>query len=273
MNNSILNERYYAHFNLEYNPFIKNNSNKYCHISKDINKLYFKLDYLLKVKGICVITGAPGKGKTTALRNYFKDYNKSLYKLIYISMTTLTTIDFYNSLITEFGYEPKTKKSQNYKLLQQIIMDYESKKITPIIIIDEANYVSSSTLNDLKMIFNFNMDSKDNYILILCGLPVLISNLSTSNQEPLRQRIITSFEFEDLQDDEVQNYIYSKLEKASGPTNIFDDAVIQTIKNASNGSPRIIDRIMDYALLIADRQNSTRITKDIIQKAISQSSL
>jgi len=273
MNNSILNERYYSRFNLEYNPFIKNNSDKYCHISKDINELYYKLDYLLKVKGIGVITGSPGKGKTTALRNYFKDYNKSIYKLIYISMTTLTTMDFYHYLILEFGYEPKGKKSYNYRLLQQIINEYENKKITPIIIIDEANYMSSSTLNDLKMIFNFNMDSEDKYILILCGLPVLISNLSTANQEPLRQRIITSYEFDGICNEEVQNYIYAKLEKASGPTNIFDDGVIQAIKNASNGSPRVIDRIMDYALLIADKQNSSRITTDIIQKAIDQTYL
>jgi len=273
MNNTNLNERYYSRFNLEYNPFIKNNSNLYTYQSKDINELYYKLDYLLKVKGIGVITGSPGKGKTTALRNYFNDYNKSLYKVVYISMTTLTTREFYNHLITEFGYEPAYKKNQNYKILQQIIRDYENKKITPIIIIDEANYMSSSILNDLKMIFNFNMDSEDKYVLILCGLPVLLSNLSTSNQEPLRQRIITSFEFDGIYDGEVQNYIYSKLEKASGPTNIFADGVIQAIKNASNGSPRIIDRIMDYALLIADKHNSSTITLDVIQKAIEQTSL
>ena len=117
------------------------------------------------------------------------------------------------------------------------------------------------------------MDSIDNYILILSGLPVLISNLSSAIHEPLRQRIITSFNFENLSKDEVQSYIYGKIEKAGGANNIFDSGVIQAIANYSNGTPRIIDRIMDYAILIADKLNSSIITINIIQKAIEQVSI
>ena len=123
------------------------------------------------------------------------------------------------------------------------------------------------------MLFNFEMDSIDNYVLILAGLPTLVSNLSSASQEPLRQRIITSFSFETLSGDEAKAYIFGKHEKASGATNIFDEGVMQSIINCSNGVPRVIDRIMDYALLIADKMNSTIITKTIIQKAIEQASL
>ena len=120
------------------------------------------------------------------------------------------------------------------------------------------------------MIFNFEMDSRDNYILILSGLPVLLSNLSIASQEPLKQRIIASYTFDSLSKDEVKLYIEGKIEKAGGSANIFEDGVIQTITNYSNGIPRVIDRVMDYALLIADNKNSSFINKDIIQKAIEQ---
>ena len=66
---------------------------------------------------------------------------------------------------------------------------------------------------------------------------------------------------------------YSKLEKAGGSTNIFDEGVIKAICNSSSNTPRVIDRTMDYALLIADKLNSTIITKEIIQKAIEQTIL
>ena len=159
------------------------------------------------------------------------------------------------------------------KLFQEIIKEYSNnKKITPIIVIDEANYLSRTLLNDLKMLFNFEMDSIDNYVLILAKLPTLVSNLSSASQT-LRQEIITSFSFETLSGDEAKAYIFGKLEKASGATNIFDEGVMQSIINCSNGVPRVIDRIMDYALLIADKMNSTIITKTIIQKAIEQASL
>ena len=123
------------------------------------------------------------------------------------------------------------------------------------------------------MILNFNMDSFDNYILILMGLPVLVSNLQGAAHEPFRQRIITSYNFEGLTNDETREYIYSKLEKAGGSTNIFDEGFIKAICNSSSNTPRVIDRTMDYALLIADKLNSTIITKEIIQKAIEQTIL
>ena len=268
-----LNDRYYARFGLEYNPFIKNNSSYFFFESKDAEEVKYKLDYLFKVKGIGIITGNPGLGKTTNLRNYINNLNKSLYKVVYLSMTTLTDIEFYKQAIIQFGYEPKHRKHDNYNQLQEIIKEYNNKKITPVIVIDEANYLSNKILNDLKMIFNFEMDSIDNYILILSGLPVLISNLSSAIHEPLRQRIITSFNFENLSKDEVQSYIYGKIEKAGGANNIFDSGVIQAIANYSNGTPRIIDRIMDYAILIADKLNYSIITINIIQKAIEQVSI
>jgi len=265
-----LNDRYYSRFNLEYNPFIKNNCEKFYFESSDVKEVKYKLDYLFKIKGIGIITGGPGSGKTTAIRNYINNLNKALFKTVYISMTTLTDNDFYRSMVSAFGHEPKFRKCDNYDLLQQIISGYQTKKITPVIVIDEANYLSRTILNDLKMIFNFEMDSKDNYILILSGLPVLISNLSIASQEPLKQRIIASYTFDSLSKDEVKLYIEGKIEKAGGSANIFEDGVIQTITNYSNGIPRVIDRVMDYALLIADNKNSSFINKDIMQKAIEQ---
>ena len=269
----LLNENYHASFGLEYNPFIKNNCDRFIFDSSDLKEVNYKLDYLFRTKGIGIITGNPGSGKTTSLRNYVKKLNKALYKVIYISMTTITDIEFYKTLISSFGYESKYRKCDNYALFQQIIKDYVNKKITPVIIIDEANYMSRSMLNDLKMLFNFNMDSCDNYVLILAGLPVLISNISMAAQEPLRQRIITSCQFDTLSNDEVVSYIFGKLEKAGGSTNIFNDGVMQAIINYSNGIPRKIDRVMVYALLVANNLKSTVITKDIIQKAIEQTTI
>ena len=268
-----LNERYYSRFGLEYNPFIKNNSTKHYYESSDLKEAKYKLDYLFKTKGIGVITGNPGMGKTTTIRKYLNELNRALYKPIYICMTTLNDNDFYRQLIKELGYEPKFRKCDNFRLVQQIIKEYENKKITPVIVVDEANYLSRTILNDLKMILNFNMDSFDNYILILMGLPVLVSNLQGAAHEPFRQRIITSYNFEGLTNDETREYIYSKLEKAGGSTNIFDEGVIKAICNSSSNTPRVIDRTMDYALLIADKLNSSIITKEVIQKAIEQTIL
>ena len=95
-----LNERYYARFGLEYNPFIKNNSTKHYYESSDLKEAKYKLDYLFKTKGIGVITGNPGMGKTTTIRKYLSELNRALYKPIYICMTTLNDNDSYIKILT-----------------------------------------------------------------------------------------------------------------------------------------------------------------------------
>ena len=74
----LLNENYHAFFGLEYNPFIKNNCDRFIFDSSDLKEVNYKLDYLFRTKGIGIITGNPGSGKTTSLRNYVKKLNTVL---------------------------------------------------------------------------------------------------------------------------------------------------------------------------------------------------
>lgn len=268
------NNRFFSFFGLKYNPFEKNNSDLYRFDSTDVKELNIRLDHLISIKGIGLITGRPGLGKTSAVRNYVSKLNKSLFKIIYIPHTTLTEMDLLYLIVREFGYEPSTRKSTNIKTIQQAIIDYsDSKKMTHIIIFDEANYLSSSFLNNLKMILNFKMDSYDKFVVILMGLPVIISTLSNAAHEPLRQRIVMSYEFEGFSNSDIHNYITGKLETAGGNPNIFEDGAIQLICNYSQNTPRIVDNIMSYSLLIASQLKSNIITKDIINNAISQFSI
>ena len=84
---------YLRRFGIEFNPFLK---------SKDIKielseykQLLFRLKHLEEIKGIGIITGEPGLGKTTAVRYWCNTLNKSLYKMIYIPHSTLTVMEFY----------------------------------------------------------------------------------------------------------------------------------------------------------------------------------
>ncbi len=268
------NHRFYSFFGLKHNPFEKNNSDLFRFDSSDVKELNIRLDHLLSNKGIGLITGRPGLGKTSSLRNYVSKLNKALFKVVYIPHTSLTDMDLIYHIVREFGYEPKGRKSSNIKLIQQAIIDYsESKKMTPIIIFDEANYLSSAFLNDLKMILNFKMDSCDKFVVILMGLPVITSTLSNAMHEPLRQRIVMSYEFEGFSNSDTHNYITGKIEAAGGNPLMFEEGAIQLICNYSQNTPRIIDLIMSYSLLIASQLKSNTITKDIINNAISQFSI
>ena len=260
---------YYARFGLEFNPFIKNTKDIVLD-TLDYRELKIRLDYLLSNKGFGVITGGPGRGKTTAVRNYLKNINASLYSVTYTCLSTLTVNEFYKQLAREMGLLEACRKIDNFQNIQNEINRLATeKRITPIIIIDEANYVSNGILNDLKMLFNFDMDSRDKAIVLLVGLPQLNNTLRLSANEPLRQRITMNYNIDSLPKEETITYIKGKLNGAKCSMDIFNANALEAIANASNGIPRVTNKICNNALLIAASKGLDYVDADIIMAAVN----
>ncbi len=264
---------YYTRYGLEFNPFIKN-SKEILVDTFEYRETIFRLDYLAKTKGFGVLTGSPGKGKTTTIRSWVSGLNNSLFKTVYTCLSTLTANDFYKNLVSELGAEPSCKKHINFKIIQDEINKLAiEKRKTPVIIIDEANYINNAILNDLKILFNFNMDSRDRAVILLAGLPKLNANLGLTVHEPLRQRIVMNYNLEGITKEEGHCYISEKLKGAGCNQTIFEDAAIEAILNAADGTPRMINKYCNQAMLIGDTQKANLITTDIVMQAINDCEL
>ena len=184
---------YTIRYGLEFNPFLKNS--KEIFVSTDESKeVLFRLDYLAKTKGFGLLTGSPGRRKATAIRKWVQTLNNSQYKVVYTCFSTFSPNDFYRNLATELGAQAHYRKPDNFRVIQEELtrLSVEKRK-TPVIIIDEANYISSAILNDFKLLFNFEMDSRDRAVVLLSGLPSLNATLRLSVHEPFRQRIIMNY--------------------------------------------------------------------------------
>lgn len=264
---------YFTRYGLEFNPFIKNSKEILVSFS-EYKETLFRLDYLAKTKGFGLLTGSAGRGKTTAIRSWTSSLNPSLYKVIYSSLSTLTPNDFYRNLVKELGCEPAYKKPDNFRIIQEEItrLSIEKRK-TPVFIIDEANYINNSILNDLKILFNFEMDSKDRAAILLAGLPKLNSTLQLQIHEPLKQRIIMNYNLEGLSKDEGRTYILEKLKGAGCNQTIFEEAAIEAILNAADGTPRLINKYCNAGMLLGDAGKADLITTDIIMQALNDCEL
>lgn len=259
-----------ARFGLKENPFTKNKRNNIVIETSELREVLTRLDYLKNCQGFGVITGEPGKGKTSAVRKWTEGLNPSLYKVVYISISTLTTNDFYRRLAEELNCEPMHRKADNYRNIQEAVTRYSvEKRITPVIILDEANYISNEILNDLKMIFNFDMDSRERAIILLVGLPSLNNKLNLNAHEPLKQRLVMNYHMESLNQEESKIYIKEKLKSAGCHEDIFDSTALQAVISSANGVPRIVDKLCNRCLIIADSSGKDRITEETIMKALS----
>ena len=262
-----------ARYGLEFNPFLKN-SKEILFTGKEFRESTFRLEYLAGTKGFCLLTGEPGRGKTTVVRNWIKDLNPSLFKPVYTSLSTLTVNDFYRNLASSLGAQAAYRKTDNFHSIQAEITRLAlDKKKTPVIVIDEANYISNAVLNDLKILFNFEMDSRDRAVILLVGLPQLNHTLQLAIHEPLRQRIVMNYNLEGYSKAEGRQYIEQKLKGAGCTQPVFEDAAIEAVLNEADGTARMISKLCNASMVIGHSKEQNLINADTVMQAVNDCTL
>ena len=191
--------------------------------------------------------------------------------MIYTSLSTITVTEFYRNLAEQLGATPTYRKCENFQLIQQEINRLAlEKRQTPVIILDEANYINTKILNDLKIIFNFEMDSRDRAIVLLAGLPSLNNTLRLAVHEPLRQRLVMNYDVEGMSKEEGRTYISEKLRGAGCTQKVFEENAVEAILNSSNSTPRIINKICNSCMIIGNSLSLNMINADTVMKAINE---
>ena len=265
---------YLSYYGLEFNPFDKDIETKYAYETADFKILKNRLEFVKDNKTIALITGNPGMGKTFAIRNFLNELNGNLYKIIYICMSTVTTYEFYKQLCYELGIEPPYKKIDMFREIQERILNLsKDKRINIIIVLDEAQYLKTGILNDLKILLNFDMDSKNYVSLILVGQPVLNSILRRNIYDALNQRITVSYNMIGITKQELKDYIDSRIKLAHGNNGIFNEQAVEAIYNACNGSIRVANNIITKSLIIGKSKQSQIIDSDLIIEAVNELTL
>ena len=266
---------YNSQYALAYNPFDKQQlPEKDCFRSKDFREMTARLDYLKDTRGIGLFTASPGMGKTYALRCFAKSLNPNLYHMEYICLSTVSVAEFYKQLCFILGVPAKGGKPGMFKAIQeQVFYLYHEKRQPLFLAIDEAQYLSTGVLNDIKMLMNYGYDAVNCFTLILCGESHLNGTLRRPVHEALRQRITVHYNYQGLSDEEAVSYIIHKLECAGAARTVIDEAAMRAVAGHSHGNPRLIDNIMNDAVTIGAQANKTTIDTEVILAAVNNQNL
>lgn len=257
-------------YGLKYNPFSKGAED--CVLETiDYKEMKGRLEYLCETKGIGVFTGHPGVGKTFNLRMFCSDLSPSLYQVAYMPLSTLTTVQFYRYLAKSLGLEEKSNKMENFLNIQEYLKRMSTeKRILPVIILDEAQYLRSEILNDIKLLFNFDMDSKNYCVLVLAGLPALTSTLRYSSYEAIRQRITIQYQIVGIEHDEIKEYIETKLAAAGMTVPLFTDDAVNALSSGCQGSMRKLNNMLTQCLIIGANKKIRDINNEIVMQAAAE---
>lgn len=265
---------YKSFYSLASTPFSKNIISSDAFYSTDHQGALSALQYLQKSKGIGLLIGDPGVGKTFSLRSFKESLNPSLYHVVYFPLSTGGVMDFYRGLAYGLGEEPKFRKVDLFRQIQQGIerMALE-RKITPVFILNEMHMAKDAFLQDVALLFNFQMDSTNPFILVLSGLPHLKTRLQLNHHRPLSQRIIMKYEIQALSREEVTPYINHHMKLAGAKMPIFTESAIEAIALRSQGWPRAINTLAVNSLLFGSQLKKEQIDDEVVRLAVEDSGM
>ena len=166
------------------------------------------------------------------------------------------------------GEIPRHRKVQLFNQIQDSIQSlYYEQHITPVIIIDEIHMAPMSILDDLRLLFNFKMDSANPFVLILAGQPQIRNKLALNACYPLRQRITMRYSMQGLSIEETADYCISRMKIAGCTSDIFTPSALEAIHTISGGIPRNINNIAITSLMYSTERKMLTVDEEAVYQA------
>ncbi|MEW5950243.1 MAG: AAA family ATPase [Thermodesulfobacteriota bacterium] len=257
-----------VYFNLKKTPFPKDIAPTDIFASECTRELRQRLEYLKQHRGIMLLTGAPGAGKTVQLRAFADSLNRNLYHYFYLPLSTVNILDFYRQLAANLGVEPPYRKAQLFVCIQSAIRDYvENRKKIPVIIFDEAHLFMNENFSELQIITNFHFDSIDPAIFILSGQPHLRDRLLGPVYQSFNQRILLKFHLTPLSKEETESYVNHQMHLAGAKSPIFNQSALCAIYQVSAGVCRLINKLALKTLTIGALEKKDTLTEEEVYRA------
>lgn len=259
-----------SHFNLEQNPFSKEIGTEELMAIQSLQQAENEIKLLIETRGIGILSGGSGCGKTSILRSVAEQLNPGLYKPVYVCNSALGTTEFYQTLATAFGVEPRGRRNMlSTKIKKQIRESSVQNKIHPVIFLDDAHNLSSETLKDLRQLTNFEYDSKNCCTLLLCGLPDLIRKLSLNIYAELANSVTFSIKVPSMQAEETYSYLENRILRCGGQPNLFTGNAMKLIHDVAQGVLRSTGIVAWRAITKGAELQQQQIEKEIIQTVIT----
>jgi general secretion pathway protein A len=168
----------------------------------------------------------------------------------------------------DFGLPVAGKnKSELLLVLSNFVISRHQKKLTTVLVVDEAHHVSTEVLEEIRLLTNLETTNEKLLQILLVGQPELDEKLDSVELRQLKQRIALRSQLQPLDLDETKGYIQRRLQLAGSTSTdlLFPADTIARIHRHTRGFPRLINTVCENALITAYARQSLSVTPDIIE--------
>ncbi|MDH4100447.1 MAG: AAA family ATPase [Nitrospirota bacterium] len=243
---------YLEFYNFKEQPFDNTVDEKFYFNNSQHDEAQVRLKYAIdNMKGLGILVGGIGTGKTTLARMMLEDLSEHQYEaaLLVIVHSSITAEWLLKKIAMQLGVrEPSDNRVELISQLFRRLVSIKAGGKKAVVLVDEAQMLNSrEIMEEIRGLLNLEEAGSKLITFILFGLPDLDDCLSLD--EPLKQRTGVRFKLTSLQQDIVCDYIRHRLNVAGCEREVFSDTAIRAIGHYSQGIPRLINTICDNALL------------------------
>src|SRR5499425_2050008 len=220
-------------------------------------------------KGFIVLTGKVGTGKTTLL-HALRQRLDGQTAVSFIFNSTLPFDDMLEYILVDLGVGKREEsRARRIMAFNDFLIERERARQNTVLIIDEAQNLSAETMEQVRLLSNFETATTKLLQILLVGQPELRARLELPDLRQLKQRIGLRCQIPPLTVEEARQYIRNRLRIAGArDLGIFSDPAIERITEYSGGIPRVINILGDHCLLFGHADQSRRIERSAVNETI-----
>jgi general secretion pathway protein A len=262
-----LETMYKSFFGLKDNPFNVNPDPRYLFLTKEVEEALSGLTYGIETrKGFITLTGEVGTGKTTLLNRLLDGLRQRRTKTAFLFNSRINTHQLFDFVLAEFEIPcaVPSKSHQLMKLNQWLLERYKAGE-TAVLIIDEAQNLTTPVLEEIRLLTNLETSSEKLLQIVLSGQSELEAKLKLPELRQLRQRIMLRCRTTPLTKQQTQDYVAERLRIAGANGEpIFSPESVESIHSYSFGIPRLVNLLCEHSLINAYVEHQRPVSPKIV---------
>ncbi len=256
---------YTEYWKLTVKPFENSPDPRFLYHSPQHDEALMRLLYAIQSsKGAALLTGEYGCGKTLLMHTIVNELSSGQFNIAYLTNPRWSANELVQEILYQLEITPEgTSRIEMLHSMNDFLFDNVRNGKHTIIIVDEAQIISDyETLEELRLLLNFELNDHPLLTLFLVGQPELKNNIRKIPQ--FDQRISVRYHLKQLSYEETIMYIQCRLQVAGRTDSIFTEGAYKEIFNHTQGTPRTINNICDLSLVIGFGRHLEQIDSDTI---------
>jgi type II secretory pathway predicted ATPase ExeA len=230
-----------------------------------------RITWCINERGLGVVTGEVGAGKTVAIRAALANLDTSRHTVIYLGNPTVGGRGLYGHIVTALGGLPRFHKAALIPQTMALLAAEEHERgRNTILVLDEAHLMDADQLEELRLLTNSEMDSHSPFACLLVGQPTLRRRIKLGTFAALDQRITLRYAMTGMTQTETASYVSHHLKLAGRSDTLFSDDATALIHQVSRGIPRAVNNLSVQALVAAYASQKAIVDESSARAAVAE---